>query len=117
MSVLALDRRLTGVGTLVARGKEHKEFAGRMYVLETGLVADLSIVHAAKDGTPKVLAAFDLPLTGKNCVNLIITDLAVFDVTPEGIKLIEIAPGVTLKEINAKTAAKYTVAATWRKDC
>jgi 3-oxoacid CoA-transferase subunit B len=47
-----------------------------------------------------------LPLTGKACVNRIITNLGVFDVTPDGLKLIELAPGVTKEEIAAKTEAK-----------
>ncbi|KPI10532.1 scoB, 3-oxoacid CoA-transferase subunit B, partial [Actinobacteria bacterium OK006] len=51
-----------------------------------------------------------LPLTGKACVNRIITDLGVLDVTDDGLMLIETAPGVTAEEIIAKTDAKLTIA-------
>jgi 3-oxoacid CoA-transferase subunit B len=65
--------------------------------------------HAAKDGTPKILPACDLPLTGRKCVNLIITDLAVFEVRDNGLALIELAPEVTLETVASRTAARYTV--------
>jgi 3-oxoacid CoA-transferase len=67
--------------------------------------------HTAKDGTPKVLPACTLPVTGLGVVNVIITDLAVFDVKPGGgLVLREImAPGATLEDVRVKTAAGFEV--------
>ena len=62
--------------------------------------------HANKAGETKLLKACTLPLTGKQVVNRIITNLGVFDVVDGGLKVIEIAPGVTRDEINANTQAK-----------
>ncbi|MEY5006846.1 MAG: hypothetical protein RL764_162, partial [Pseudomonadota bacterium] len=67
--------------------------------------------HNAKDGSPKFIPACTLPLTGKNVVDMIITDLAVFQ-RPDHqspFKLIEMAPGVTADEVRAKTTAHYLV--------
>ena len=61
--------------------------------------------HANKAGESKVLKACTLPLTGKGVVNRIITDLCVLDVVPGGLRLLELAPGVTLDEVKAKTEA------------
>ena len=65
--------------------------------------------HTSKNGTPKFIPQCSLPLTGKNVVDMIITDLAVFE-RPDhdsAFKLIEMAPGVTAEEIAEKTSAKY----------
>jgi 3-oxoacid CoA-transferase B subunit len=68
--------------------------------------------HANKHGESKVLKACTLPLTGTRVVNLIITNLGVFEVKPDGsgLRLIELAPDVTLEEIAEKTEASYEVA-------
>ena len=65
--------------------------------------------HNAKDGSPKFIPACTLPLTGKNVVDMIITDLAVFrrDDHDSPFRLIEMAPGVTAEEVAAKTTAHY----------
>lgn len=65
--------------------------------------------HVAKDGSPKIKTACDLPLTGTRVVKRIITDLAVFDVTASGLVLRALAPGHTLAEIEAKTEPAFAV--------
>jgi acyl CoA:acetate/3-ketoacid CoA transferase beta subunit len=65
--------------------------------------------HVAKDGSPKFIPACTLPLTGKNVVDMVITDLAVFQRPDHAspFRLVEFAPGVTADEIAAKTTANY----------
>ena len=65
--------------------------------------------HVSKDGKSKVLKKCSLPLTGKRCVNRIVSELAVMDVTPQGLKLIERAPGVSVEEIIRSTEASLQV--------
>jgi 3-oxoacid CoA-transferase len=68
--------------------------------------------HTSKDGAPKILPACTLPITGQGVVSLIITDLAVFEVMPEGhgLKLIELQGDATLEEVRTKTGAPFVVA-------
>ena len=91
-------------------GKMVKGMGGAMDLVAGVKRVVVVMEHAAKDGTAKILPACDLPLTGRGCVNLIITDLAVFEVRPSGLVLIELAPAVTLETVAQRTAAKYTVA-------
>ena len=67
--------------------------------------------HNAKDGSPKILRQCKLPVTGKGVVNVIITDLCVFEVNPVvGLELKELHPGVTLEQVKAKTGCDFKVA-------
>jgi 3-oxoacid CoA-transferase subunit B len=61
--------------------------------------------HTTKEGEPKLVLGCTYPLTAKACVHRILSDLAVVDVTPQGFRLVELAPGVTLAEVQAKTGA------------
>ena len=65
--------------------------------------------HVARDGTYKIVDECSLPLTGRAVIERIITDLAVIDVTRGGLELVELAPGVTLEEVRAKTGPDFEV--------
>ena len=87
-------------------GKKVKGMGGAMDLVAGVQKVVVLMEHSAKDGTPKIVEQCALPLTGKGVVNRIITDLGVMDVTPEGIKLVELAKDMTLDEIQSVTGVK-----------
>jgi 3-oxoacid CoA-transferase subunit B len=69
----------------------------------------VTMEHVSRKGEPKILKACSLPLTGIACVSRIITDYAVIDVTPEGLRLMELAPGMTVEAVQAVTEPRLIV--------
>jgi len=90
-------------------GKMVKGMGGAMDLVASAKNIIVAMMHTNPKGESKLLPACSLPLTGKKCIKKIVTELAVLDVTPDGFKLLERAPGVSVEEIVGKTAGKLIV--------
>ncbi len=90
-------------------GKMVKGMGGAMDLVASAKNIIVAMMHTNPKGESKLLPQCTLPLTGKHCVKKIVTELAVLDVTIDGFKLLERAPGVTVEEIKTKTAGKLII--------
>jgi 3-oxoacid CoA-transferase subunit B len=93
-------------------GKMVKGMGGAMDLVASAKNIIVAMMHTNPKGESKLLPKCTLPLTGKRCVKKIVTDLAVLEVTDNGFKLLERAPGITIEEIKLKTAGKLIVEGT-----
>ena len=90
-------------------GKMVKGMGGAMDLVASSDNIIVAMMHSNKEGESKLLPECTLPITGVRCVKKIITELAVLEVTPDGFKLLERAPGVSVEEIKAKTAGRLII--------
>lgn len=90
-------------------GKMVKGMGGAMDLVASAKNIIVAMQHTDKAGNSKLLSKCTLPITGLKCVKKIVTDLGVFDITQDGFKLIERAPGVSVDEIRKKTAGRLVI--------
>ncbi len=90
-------------------GKTAAGMGGAMDLVTGSKITIVMTTHCDKAGNPKIVEKTAMPLTGYHCINYVVSELAVIEITPEGAKLLETAPGVTPEEVQAKTGAKLII--------
>jgi 3-oxoacid CoA-transferase subunit B len=91
-------------------GKMVKGMGGAMDLVASAKNIIVAMQHVNKAGESKLLAKCSLPITGLKCVKKVVTELGVFDITPDGFRLLEYAPGVTIDYIKEKTLGRLVIA-------
>ena len=90
-------------------GKTAAGMGGAMDLVTGSKITIVMTTHCDKAGNPKIVQKTAMPLTGYRCINYVVSELAVIEITPEGAKLLETAPGVSVEDVVAKTGAKLII--------
>ena len=90
-------------------GKTAAGMGGAMDLVTGSKITIVMTTHTDKAGNPKIVEKTKMPLTGYHCINYVVSELAVIEITPEGAKLLETAPGVSVEDVQAKTGAKLII--------
>ena len=109
LGALQVDEKGT-LANWAVPGKMLRGMGGAMDLVAGAKRVIIAMEHATKEGGPKIMKKCTLPLTGVEVVNLIVTDLAVIEVTPQGLLLREVAPGVTPEAVQKVTEARLRIA-------
>ena len=103
------------IANWIIPGQKVKGMGGAMDLVSCGSKVVVTMEHVGPGNSPKFLPKCTVPLTGKGCVSMLITDLAVFEFTPEGPVLTEISADTTLEEVKRLTTANFKVAPVLKK--